>query len=715
MADASAVPAASPTADVRPAAAATAQPSETTKAAESERKPPSRVKFTAASFKLEAPSVRRGTTGTTAQVAVNPAQAAVGASARAQADRELAGALTSMGQMASAAVPTSDVRASAPSLRAITSTSTDAAPSDAPGQAARQPDRVKFKPSGVALESAKPRKRSSESGGTVVVAPSRVTGAASAHAGVESELAGALKTVGEMARADIPTRGIRSGNPALRAMSHSAEEDGPGEIPGRPERSRNRVKFKPSAAGLEAPTPRRRGGTEAGAEVAVAPIQAGGGGSARARADSRVARTLDSTAEMSQPGLPDARVSAVRGVKEGRIEDASLPRLSGLGRLVSRKMPPLRVGKDVVLEGPGEKPSNYMKLRDKNARAALLPKLGTSKASEAGVKRALDWFTRHQESDGRWSCRKQGGQDAHDNAATAFAVLCYYGWGVKHTEKGGQDAAFQEPLRKAVTWLASRVGRDGDLSAGVPNGMYDQGIATMALAEAYGLTQDETLRGPLERAVGFIIRAQSTRHGGWRYKSGSGDGDTSVVGWQVMALTSARMAGIDVPEEAFDRAKGWFNRVATGRHKGRYGYTAKGAKHAMTAEAMFCQQLLGRPPSDPRMKESAAFIKTKMPAGGKPNYYYWYYGCLSLYQHQGPIWEEWNGKMRPILLKQQVKAGRHAGSWPANGIYGKQGGRVVSTAMATLSLEVYYRYLPMYGLSAIPAVKRPDANDGGGE
>jgi len=140
----------------------------------------------------------------------------------------------------------------------------------------------------------------------------------------------------------------------------------------------------------------------------------------------------------------------------------------------------------------------------------------------------------------------------------------------------------------------------------------------------------------------------------------------------------------------------------------------------MTAEAMFCQQLLGLKPTHPRMEDSANYLKSHLPRlsrSGKSasgtNYYYWYYGCLSMFQHQGPIWEAWNEQMKKVFLKTQVLVGDDAGSWPPTGKWtGKNGGgRAMSTAMSTLSLEVYYRYLPMYHRRPAAPLKKDDKTD----
>ena len=388
----------------------------------------------------------------------------------------------------------------------------------------------------------------------------------------------------------------------------------------------------------------------------------------------------------------DAQIAAAPGRVRLAARSPQAGHLTGQGPAIIRKTPGFKIDDTGRLESRKVSISPHL-LRDPELRRGVLKGLGGSKETEADVARALKWFTKNQEADGRWSCQKHGGQANHDIVATAFATLCYYGWGAKHTEKGPH----QEPLAKGIKWLVAQMKPNGDLTGGANNGMYDHGVATMALAEGYALTKDPALKEATRKAANFIVKAQSKEHGGWRYKPDSKDGDTSVFGWQVMALMSARMAGFKVPDESFRLASAWLDRVGGGTNGGQYGYTNKQPKPAMVAEGMFCQQLMGVPPEHKRMQESAAFLKTALPAGGKKNFYYWYYGCLSLYQHQGPVWEEWNERIKKVLQSSQIRTGKDAGSWNPDGQWGKgQSGRAVTTAMATLSLEVYYRFLPMY-------------------
>jgi hypothetical protein len=322
--------------------------------------------------------------------------------------------------------------------------------------------------------------------------------------------------------------------------------------------------------------------------------------------------------------------------------------------------------------------------------------LGGSDATEGAISNSLSWFTRNQEADGRWDCKKHGGQDGHDVAATSLALLCYLGWGMKHNE----PCVYQQPVKSGLDWLLRTIKPDGDLRNGnVNNGMYDQGIAAIALCEAYGVTRDPALFGPASNAVNFIVKAQNSG-GGWRYQPGQG-GDLSVFGWQFMALHSAKLSGIPFDETCMRKASNWLDRVSSGENGGFYGYdgpSAGGGQQSMMAVGMFCRQLQKFAPGHDRMKETAGWLRTRpLQGGGHLDFYYLYYATLALYQHQGEVWEEWNKRMKGIVPPLQVKTGENAGSWNPTGSHGNAMGRAVATGLATLSLEVYYRYLPMYG------------------
>ena len=402
-------------------------------------------------------------------------------------------------------------------------------------------------------------------------------------------------------------------------------------------------------------------------------------------------RMLKPNTSVKLASLDPIRPAVERALQDIRVLQMKA-KLIKLDKTEGLELPKMSLVRVPLLEVPESVSRPYL-LRDPETRERLIQTLGGTDETEAAIVRALDWLTRNQAEDGSWEVGRFGGRRGHRTAGTGLALLCYLGWGAKHNEAG----PYQNTVLRGLQFLLDSMDEDGRLWRHGDRGMYDQGIASIALAEAYGVSQDPILKEPVERALFFILRS-SRRGSEWRYNPGD-PGDTSVYGWQVMALKSGLMAGVDLPDGVLEKAGRWLDRVGGGKHGGIYGYTSKGYHGpGMVAEGMFCQQLLGVPRTDPRMIESAAHLAERLPRRQSVDFYYFYYGCLSLFQHQGPIWEAWNERMRDLLLSLQTQDGNQSGSWKARGARPQDYGRLVSTTMAVLSLEVYYRYLPLYGL-----------------
>jgi hypothetical protein len=237
--------------------------------------------------------------------------------------------------------------------------------------------------------------------------------------------------------------------------------------------------------------------------------------------------------------------------------------------------------------------------------------------------------------------------------------------------------------------------------------MYDHGIASLALIEAYGVTKDPDLRPRAIAAIEFMGESQH-QEGGWRYRPGE-RGDLSVTGWYIMALASARMSGIPVPQQIYDGARDFLEGVRGGPSGGSYGYTDSpgrrdSGRHGMNAAGFFCSQLLGDSPNGAEAYESSGILAR---SGLKVNdLYYLYYGTIAAYQHQGPLWRGWRGQMQRGFLKAQARDG----SWHGRGNHGSAMGKVIGTALTVLCLEAHYRYTPLYGLGYEPDPAGPVAD-----
>lgn len=378
-------------------------------------------------------------------------------------------------------------------------------------------------------------------------------------------------------------------------------------------------------------------------------------------------------------GLGDVASS---GERRGLLGAGVLPEVSGGGGVETEfdaRLP--------VVSAPVE----TFDQRAPESRRELVEKMGGSAETEKAVGLALEWFAKHQAADGSWSAQRfddgcgecgGGAEVKADAAMTGMVLLCYLGAGHTHMDEG----PYRERIGRALAWLVARQGADGDLRGGET--MYGQTVGTVALCEALAMTQDPALVKPAQRAVAFVL--ERAAGGG---KRGS-EKDTSVLGWLVFTIESARRAGMEVPKATFDAAGKWLEYVTVEGKPGRYAYAKGGAASAaMTAEAMFVQQILGRKREERMMEESARFIRGGLPKWGEgaPTYS-WYYATLALFQHQGEAWRVWNEALVRELLANQANEGKMAGSWAPTDEWSRLGGRVYQTAACTLSLEVYYRY-----------------------
>ena len=171
-----------------------------------------------------------------------------------------------------------------------------------------------------------------------------------------------------------------------------------------------------------------------------------------------------------------------------------------------------------------------------------------------------------------------------------------------------------------------------------------------------------------------------------------------MTGLQVTALMSAKKAGFKIPKKTFDLANHFFDTVQSTSDGDRYGYTAAKPtyKSSVTAIAILCRQYLGWKRDDPVHIKAIKLLDDKGPASD--SLYYRYYATQAMRNYGGEQWERWNQFNRDELCERQETEGDAAGSWPTRNraLEAKAGGRLFMTCLATLTLEVYYRYLPLY-------------------
>jgi len=374
----------------------------------------------------------------------------------------------------------------------------------------------------------------------------------------------------------------------------------------------------------------------------------------------------------------------------------------------------------VALAGPERLEHTPYKNRFGVEKEVALREFGGSVETEAAVAAGLAYLARIQSSEGYWG----SAADKHEKyrhvviGKTGLGLLAFLGAG--HTQQSGSE--YSAVAERAIGFLLAvqdpQTGHFGDSNA------YSHGVTTYALAECYALTRDERLRAPLEKAVAWILRKQARsrnpeRDGGWGYYYPDGEvwqNDTwprvSVTSWQVMALESARIGGLEVPDRAFEAARGFLRR-SVDREQGWFRYSHDPARlrssyptlPASTPAGLFAASLLGENLDEAHYARARAFLSQRAPDGFRfdtedafvyqatGNLYFWYYGTLASFRIGGADWDRWNERMKVSLLEGQEADG----SWRPISLYARYAGddnrdRSYTTAMCVLSLEIYYRY-----------------------
>jgi hypothetical protein len=422
----------------------------------------------------------------------------------------------------------------------------------------------------------------------------------------------------------------------------------------------------------------------------------------------------ESVASISKPNVGELQPSSLTAAETPAAASLTNVTPTAISKLVA--VTPLDTGSTAIgppvlgqarLEQKSQDVPRAYRLRVAPNRSEIAMRYGATNESEASVRAALKWLADNQERDGRWDpIRHGGGKEQRvfgrdrfgagakaDTGISALALLAFLASGHTH-----EEGLYRENVQRGLEFLVRSQGSDGNLGgrASTYAFMYCHAMATFAVSEAYGMTGDRRLEGAVRRAVMYTITAQNPTTGGWRYNVGE-EGDTSQLGWQLMALKSADLAGIPLPAHTRQGAIRYLASVSSGRFGGLAAYRpVEAASRPMTAEALACRHFLGIPPDSRTANEASEYLLADLPGDGEANFYYWYYATLGLYQTQNDAWERWNAALQRELLTRQRNSGPLAGSWDPDTVWGGYGGRVYTTALATLCLEVYYRFMPLY-------------------
>lgn len=300
--------------------------------------------------------------------------------------------------------------------------------------------------------------------------------------------------------------------------------------------------------------------------------------------------------------------------------------------------------------------------------------------------RGLQYLARSQTEQGTWT----GGMDPGPGVV-GMAVMAFLA--------SGEDPNFGIYSNNVRRGLRHIINAQNASTGIIGGGMYHHGFAMLGLAEAYGAVDERNLwpdgKGPrsIGQALELAVRAALTSQkknsvGGWRYTPDQTDADTSVSGAVLVGLLAARNAGIEVPDEAIDRAVGYYKSMtSTG---GQVGYSGGmggfGDSQARSSIATLIYAIARRKDL-PQFKATLGYLTAQLEQPPAMYVEYCrYYQAQALFQGDLAAWEKWN----KLLIRQLKQAQQPDGSFKG------QFGASIDTPLSLLALALNFRFLPIY-------------------
>ncbi|VAX41739.1 hypothetical protein MNBD_PLANCTO03-1218 [hydrothermal vent metagenome] len=307
---------------------------------------------------------------------------------------------------------------------------------------------------------------------------------------------------------------------------------------------------------------------------------------------------------------------------------------------------------------------------------------------DEAVRNGLAFLAAEQNEDGSFG----SGRYARNVAITALAGLAFMADG--NVPGRGEYSANVE---RGLEYILSNSAENGLIAAEAANGpMYGHGFATLFLGEVYGMTagggdteQADRVYEALTRACRLIERTQNDQ-GGWRYNPVPYDADVSVTICQIMALRSARNAGLEVDKAVIDRAVEYVRQCQN--PDGGFKYQLESGSSAWPRSAAGVASLYyAGIYEDTALDEGLDYLLTNATPGKELNaahyFYGHYYAVQTMYLAGGNHWATW----WPAIREQLLAAQNDDGSWTDSSV-----GDAYGTSMSLIILQMPKRYLPIF-------------------
>jgi len=309
-----------------------------------------------------------------------------------------------------------------------------------------------------------------------------------------------------------------------------------------------------------------------------------------------------------------------------------------------------------------------------------------TKDKSSALKNTMQWLASVQELSGRWDASSLGGKKEYDMALNGLALLTF-------TRNPDARTVNHPIIARSMKYLTSRQKDSGLFGEEVEGMMYNHGIVTVALLETYMQRKDPALKSCLDKALAFIKKQQFAA-GGWGYSNRPEDTpNTSVSVWQLQALLLSARLGWKDQENSLRKGLLWLNSMID--DKGQFGYdspkNSPEGKITLTAMGALCM-FMAPEAEAPYKKEILIKLRQALASPGEENnlgdFYRSYFRAAAFNAARTDENNRMLADLQHSLLSVQNNSGKHAGSWSPNDRWGSVGGRIYSTSVAALTLEM---------------------------
>lgn len=398
-------------------------------------------------------------------------------------------------------------------------------------------------------------------------------------------------------------------------------------------------------------------------------------------ADLRVAQS-DTVAFMYPPVTPDPASDEARAASDAKESVDDQPGCLGDPSGNDQEVPNAAPAWKPVVPLPNALPAPVTPTTPAHSNRAAMIRVTGYSYCEGSVSAGMTWLIAQQGSDGSWSTNQ-----SDRVTATSLALLPLLGAGQTH-----RTGKYKKEVAKALVNL--RAAFESDQQGSAP-AWCSFALATLVLCENQAMTASPETQALAQEALDRLCAAQSTRDGKWLQANGS-EVSASTRAWIALAIRSGQLAKLRVAAEV--------TRRLTADADQQCAELAQLQNPQASAATLIPPLFFGSQSSQAAMDRCIDRLAATGPDLSRLQETY--FATLLVHHRHSGSRQEWHNQVRDVLINQQNWHSPHRGAWldrpQAKAGFGEGEPDLQRTVLSMMTMEIYYRHMPIYGLGASP-------------